>query len=1069
MKAATGERAGVAVLIGIGSYLLPEQVWPLRFAARDAEAMADLLSDPEVCGFPRHKVKLLTDQGASRDTVTHHLAKWLPEQARGAEIVVIYFAGHGMIHQIGQREEGYLLPHDADPEDLVTRGVLMTDLARWIEAIDAGTVVVCLDCCHAAKVIPRGVASSEVVGRDMRIRPSMLQKLTGRGRYLIASCDDDQVSVETESCGHGLFTYHLLEGIRGAGDRDGDGQVGVTELFEYVAEAVQRDARAVGMTQRPWSSSIGPGGVIFSTAHRSTQRVTPDRGEATVDPDDSNTGDFAEDRGTQPIKAVIPRLEASRRSRDPAGIPEIFRGLVHESKAVRESAKTAARALGWEKTSASIMGLARRGAANEMRPVLDGLAAFESHHDVVVLLDRLVNVLAGDLRNQAILMLERKRLVLDMERTVAAFETIHSPYRISRVLGQGLFTSAYAARDEEDGLDVVVRVLRPELAVQPQIRAAFLDLSRQTRSVVHQNLVLTREVRAFPEHELYFVVRDHVDGVTLQSLINTGTPFPEEQIASILGQIVAALAPLHRVQMVHRGIKPSNVFLTGGDHVVLGDPTLPVPALGAALERLSYDYRYVAPELFEGSGTAGPAADLYAMGCVAYELICGRPPFLADNPFELAGMHLHKPLEPLSLDRSPCSPALKALLRRLLAKSHADRYTSTDQVARALQSLANSGASSPKMAAEALAVRFASAAQHEEAVSVVSFDPNTIAPSINSIRPKIHFGREPLPDRLGRYDIVRKLGEGGMGAVYLARDVQLDRQVALKVIEGIGGAGGSELRRFRIEATAAARLAHPGITQIYDVGEQDGNVYLTLEYVGGGSLSKLLRAGGPMQPEGAVRLVLQLARAVHAAHQNGIIHRDLKPGNVLLTENGAPKISDFGLAKLVDQINDDEALTNPGQALGTPGYMAPEQVRGELDKVGPATDVYGLGTILYECLTGRRPFHGGSLSVAYQIVEQMPPPPRQIRPEIPVSLEHICLKCLDKDPHKRYAGADRLAQALQEFLAGEVLEEPSKNEPDGKEHQGNEERVTSAAGVEQSEPTARRGLWARVRGWFSLK
>jgi uncharacterized caspase-like protein len=243
-----------------------------------------------VCGFPRQKVKLLTDQAASRDTVTHHLAKWLPEQARGAEIAVIYFAGHGMIHHIGQREEGYLLPYDADPEDLFTRGVLMTDLARWIETIDAGTVVVCLDCCHAAKFIPRGVTSPEVMGRDMRIRPSMLQQLTGRGRYLIASCDDDQVSVETESCGHGLFTYHLLEGIRGAGDRDGDGKVGVTELFEYVAEAVQRDARAVGMTQRPWSSSIGPGGVIFSTAYRSTQGDSTQSGEATVDTGAGDTG-----------------------------------------------------------------------------------------------------------------------------------------------------------------------------------------------------------------------------------------------------------------------------------------------------------------------------------------------------------------------------------------------------------------------------------------------------------------------------------------------------------------------------------------------------------------------------------------------------------------------------------------------------------------------------------------------------------------------------------------------------------------------------------------------------------
>ena len=164
-----------------------------------------------------------------------------------------------MIHRIGHRDEGYLLPYDADPDDIVTRGLLMTDLARWIEAIDAGTVIVCLDCCHAAKVLPRGESSAESLRRDMRIRPAMLQELTGRGRYLIASCDDGQVSLEAETWGHGLFTYHLLDGIRGAGDRDGDGRIGVAELFEHVAEAVERDARALGTIQKPWSCSIGCG------------------------------------------------------------------------------------------------------------------------------------------------------------------------------------------------------------------------------------------------------------------------------------------------------------------------------------------------------------------------------------------------------------------------------------------------------------------------------------------------------------------------------------------------------------------------------------------------------------------------------------------------------------------------------------------------------------------------------------------------------------------------------------------------------------------------------------------
>jgi serine/threonine protein kinase len=904
----------------------------------------------------------------------------------------------------------------------------------------------------------------------MRLRPALLQELTGRGRYLIASCDDGQVSLEAETWGHGLFTYHLLDGIRGAGDRDGDGRIGVAELFEHVAEAVERDARAMGRTQRPWSCSIGPGGVTLSNRPRLTPLDTPCSPEGKDDAVADETSEFEHDSGFQRNEGLIARLEAYRRSRDPAGIPEIFRGLVHESREVRERAKMAARALGWEKTSAAILGLARLGAANQVRPVLEGLAAFESHRDVVVLLDRLVHLLKGDLRNQVILMLERKRLVLDMENIVAVFQAIRSPYRISRVLGQGLFTSAYAAQDEQDALDVVVRVLRPEFAGQPQVRAAFLDLSRQVRPLVHQNLVLTREVHAFPEHELYFVVRDHVDGVTLQSLINTGTPFSEHQIGAIVSQIVAALAPLHRLRMVHGGVKPSNVFLKEGDHVVLGDPALPVPALAASPERLSYDYRYAAPERFKGSGTVGPSADLYAIGCVAYELTCGRPPFVADNPFELAGMHLHQPLVPPSRGSGALSPSLAALLVKLLAKLPAERYTSTDQVARTLESLAEFGGTFPYMAPEGSPARFSSALRHEEAVSVVSFDPSTAAPSLGSFRSEVQSRPELMPKRLGRYEILRKLGQGGMGTVYLARDIKLQRQVALKVIEGMREVGGSRLVRFQREAMAAARLAHPGIVQIYDLGEQDGILYLTLEYVGGGSLSQLLRADGPIAPERTARLLLQLAQAVHAAHSGGIIHRDLKPSNVLLTENGTPKISDFGLAKLIDQINEDEgALTHTGEPLGTAVYMAPEQVRGELDSIGEVTDVYGLGTIFYECLTGHRPFRGESTAVAYQIVEQSPQSPRQSRPEVPISLERICLKCLEKDPRNRYAGANQLAQALEQFLTGDGEEEPTENEPTRSDEKPKEGRPTPPASGEEPLPTSRGTLWARVRRWFVLK
>ena len=515
-------------------------------------------------------------------------------------------------------------------------------------------------------------------------------------------------------------------------------------------------------------------------------------------------------------------------------------------------------------------------------------------------------------------------------------------------------------------------------------------------------------------------MRDHVDGVTLQSLIDAGTTFPVVQIRAILSQVVAALGPLHRAGIAHGGVKPSNVFLVHDEQVVLGDLGLPVSALGASPERLSYDYRYASPEMFQGSGTTGPAADFYALGCVAHELSCGRPPFVADNPFELASLHLH---QSPSLEGNRLGPAGEALLLKLLAKSPSDRYPGTDEVARALQCLADLAGTIPYMAPKALPDRFSSALRHEDAVSIVSFDPNTIAPSLGSTPPRIQSSQEPVPQRLGHYQIINKLGQGGMGSVYLAFDVRLQRNVALKVMERMGRKDGQAFARFKSEAIAAAQLSHPGIVQIYDVGEQDGVVFLTLQYVGGGSLAQVVRREGHMAPERTAQLVLEMARAVHAAHERGIIHRDLKPGNILLTDAGTPMITDFGLAKLLDQITqDDEALTQTGELIGTPGYMSPEQVRGELGTIGPATDVYGLGTILYECLTGRRPFQGVSvISVLRQVDTQAPPSPRQVRTEVPVSLERICLKSLEKDPQHRYSTAAALADDLERFLAGNPI------------------------------------------------
>lgn len=271
----------------------------------------------------------------------------------------------------------------------------------------------------------------------------------------------------------------------------------------------------------------------------------------------------------------------------------------------------------------------------------------------------------------------------------------------------------------------------------------------------------------------------------------------------------------------------------------------------------------------------------------------------------------------------------------------------------------------------------------------------------------------------GDYQLINEIGRGGMGVVYKARQKSLDRLVAVKMILASHLASTEQIERFFTEAKAAAKVAHPNIVGIHEIGQQHGQHYFVMEHIEGPSLAELV-AQGPLESESAAECVAKVARAIHHLHMQGIVHRDLKPSNILIDSKNEPHVTDFGLAKTLMAASQ---MTHPGAIVGTPSYMSPEQASGRLDHVGPLSDVYSLGALLYELITGRPPYRESTpLDTLVQVLEAEPRLPSELNRRIPRDLEMICLRCLEKVPEQRYESAAALADDLERFLKGEVIE-----------------------------------------------
>jgi serine/threonine protein kinase len=553
------------------------------------------------------------------------------------------------------------------------------------------------------------------------------------------------------------------------------------------------------------------------------------------------------------------------------------------------------------------------------------------------------------------------------------------PYEILEELGRGGMGVVYKARDAGCDRLVALKMIRAGVLDEPQALARFHVEAEAVARLDHPNVVRILTF-AVTNGRPYFAMEFLAGGNLAQKL--GGSPLSPRQAAQLAQTLARATHYVHGQNIVHRDLKPANVLFTAE-----GTPKIADFGLAKRLDRdkaLTETYMvmgtagYMAPEQAAGQARAvGPAADVYALGAILYEMLTGRPPFLGETHQQTLDRVLSDEPVPPSHLQPEVQPELEAICLKCLEKEPARRYASGEALAEDLS-------------------RFLAG----EPVSVET-------------RGEWEW-RERWALRAG-YELLDVLTCGVRDVVYKARQTELDRSVALKVIAAMDHSEPARVARFRREATLVGKLRHPNIVQVYYSGELNGLAYFSTEYLDGGSLIDQF-VDRPVPAARAAELVAPLARAVHYAHQQGVVHCAIKPSNVLLTADGVPKITNFSLAVLLEKEQEETERRRALQRL--PSYQAPELADGQFGAVGPAADVYSLGAVLYKLLTGGPPFLGETVEqTREQVRSQEPVPPGRLQPGVPHELEAICLKCLQKAPAGRYASAEELAEALQRFLA----------------------------------------------------
>jgi len=572
-------------------------------------------------------------------------------------------------------------------------------------------------------------------------------------------------------------------------------------------------------------------------------------------------------------------------------------------------------------------------------------------------------------------------------------------YRDVRTVGRGGMGAVFAARDSRTDQAVAIKILDPRFAGHEAVVRRFYRETVATSNLRHPNIPRIMDVK---RGRLPFYVMEFVDGSSLDALLRSRGSLPPPQVVAVALGVAQALAAAHEAGIVHRDMKPSNVIVTDDGQVKVVDFGIAhfdedssITSSGQALGTP----QYMAPEQVQGLDVT-PATDVYSLGVVMFELLAGSLPFAAHAPYA----RVFQPPPPL-LERKPdCPPALAELVMRCLSRHEDERFANGAALVAALAELA--GADGAAAAAGILDDEDDTTVnRHAEMPAPVYVSDANLKSQLEAL----------LPDR---YRSLSLLGRGGMGAVFAAMDEQLGKPVAVKVLDPRYRRCETVVRRFYRETVTAANLRHPNVPRIMDVKRGD-LPYFVMEYVAGTPLDELLKRHGPLPAQRAVTVARQVAAALSAAHEAGVIHRDVKPSNILVGDDDATKVVDFGLAWFAEGT----ALTQTGQPLGTPKYMSPEQIQGM--HAGPSSDVYSTGLTLYEMLAGTSPFDGGP---PFERVFQDPRPLTDALPDVDRALAALVMRCIERAPDARYADGGALEAALAALDGSGLAQDPQPDE-----------------------------------------